>query len=358
MNSNTVNSNTVNSNTPHHCAPCWNKDNCGNEKTCFSKNETTIIKEQLGNKYRKILQNCDEHPDKCILQNMEMLGNEALFNQLRLKLKTPYPSEWKQKEDTWLNTINIDEVLSRYEKPGSHFYLLGVSPKNWDTQIFGDMCITERMCKLNLHELYTNDIRYIGAVFNLDSHNQGGSHWNGLFADLTKGGIYFSDSYGTHPNESTVKLMNKIEEQGNELILSGVIKYSDLDTIHHDTFTVISVIDEYSVEVNVNDTQLVRYTPTLLNSDSSKIYTIHNINGNIIRFNEKLQIHDIETITQFGFRKYYNNIRQQHGGSECGVYSIYFITQLLFGVPFSEFIKIPISDEEMIKQRKIFFDFK
>lgn len=50
-----------------------------------------------------------------------------------------------------------------------------------------------------------------------------------------------------------------------------------------------------------------------------------------------------------------NDIRHQYKNSECGVYSLFFITQLLKGVKFNKLIKSPILDEKMNQQRHNFF---
>jgi hypothetical protein len=50
-----------------------------------------------------------------------------------------------------------------------------------------------------------------------------------------------------------------------------------------------------------------------------------------------------------------NNVRHQYRNSECGVYCLFFITQLLKGNKFHKLIKSPIMDETMNKKRSFFF---
>lgn len=50
-----------------------------------------------------------------------------------------------------------------------------------------------------------------------------------------------------------------------------------------------------------------------------------------------------------------NNVRHQYKNSECGVYSLFFITELLKGKKFNTLIKSPIMDETMNNKRKFFF---
>ena len=49
-----------------------------------------------------------------------------------------------------------------------------------------------------------------GFVFNLDEHWKSGSHWVALYSDLSKGQIYFFDSYGKRPEKRIRSLVKRI----------------------------------------------------------------------------------------------------------------------------------------------------
>jgi Ulp1 family protease len=51
-----------------------------------------------------------------------------------------------------------------------------------------------------------------------------------------------------------------------------------------------------------------------------------------------------------------NGRRFQFSNTECGMYSLYFIIRMIEGDSFKDFCKHPISDNWMIKFRKILFD--
>jgi hypothetical protein len=51
----------------------------------------------------------------------------------------------------------------------------------------------------------------------------------------------------------------------------------------------------------------------------------------------------------------YNDIQHQHGNTECGVYSIHFLTEMLKGKSFQRYIKKKNPDKEIEKFRKKFF---
>lgn len=50
-----------------------------------------------------------------------------------------------------------------------------------------------------------------------------------------------------------------------------------------------------------------------------------------------------------------NHVRHQYKNSECGVYCLFFITELLKGRKFEHLIKSPVLDESMNSKRNIFF---
>lgn len=114
--------------------------------------------------------------------------------------------EGPQGKFEWLSTFDINYTLAQYEKKYEDFIFLGAVPIDFaelDELPFK---------KLDFDDLYKNGKKRIGVVFNLDEHDKGGSHWVSLFADLEKGQIYFSDSYGTKPYKQIVDFMGKIEK--------------------------------------------------------------------------------------------------------------------------------------------------
>lgn len=104
----------------------------------------------------------------------------------------------------WLNTINIVEVMDQYETKDPSFKFLGAVPIDFDDfDHFG-------IKNLNYKDLINNEKYKLGFVFNLDEHDQPGSHWVALYSDLKKGEVYFFDSYGTKPVSRIRTLMRRI----------------------------------------------------------------------------------------------------------------------------------------------------
>jgi len=106
----------------------------------------------------------------------------------------------------WLNTININDFLEQLEKKYPDFISLGAVPIDfWDINYDGIQT------KLDLDRLLETGKTKIGIVYNLDKHNQSGSHWVASFIDLNKGDIFYFDSYGLRPNKRIRRFLRKIQ---------------------------------------------------------------------------------------------------------------------------------------------------
>ena len=104
----------------------------------------------------------------------------------------------------WLNTININEVMEQYEKKNPNFKFIGAVPIDFDDfERFG-------IRNLDYSKLLSDGKSKLGFVFNLDEHDQPGSHWVALYSDLAKGEIYFFDSYGAKPERRIRTLMRRL----------------------------------------------------------------------------------------------------------------------------------------------------
>jgi len=171
----------------------------------------------------------------------------------------------------WLNTINIMEVMDQYEKSDTAFKFLGAVPIDFDK--FERMGIKN----LNYQNLMKNNKHKLGVVFNLDEHNQPGSHWVALYSDLKKGQVYFFDSNGRRPVERIRKLMRRI------------------------VMFMLTITDKKNIVAD------------------------------------------------------YNRVQHQYENSECGVYSINFITRMLNGEDFKVICDSKVPDKKINKCRNEYF---
>ncbi len=187
------------------------------------------------------------------------------------------PQSWKANPNKWLNSLDIDRAMRQYEKKFKHFVFIGPTPIDFDKKLQYDECVWEELCKFNLEKFIKKGKTMIGVIFNVDPHNKPGAHWISLFIDIKQSYMLFFDSTGDPPQEEIVKLMKKIQEQG-----------------------------------------------------------------------EKIGIK---------FTKYINTQNHQLEDTECGIYSIYILTELLQKKKTKEyFLSGRIPDEEMFQLRKKYFN--
>lgn len=126
---------------------------------------------------------------------------QSLQDELKRKTFRPAGPEGKFE---WLNTININEVVTQYETKYKDFKFLGAVPIDFDD-------LTRLGLKnLNLEKLVKMGKTKLGIVFNLDESYKSGSHWVAAYADLLKGRIYYFDSYGMEPEIRIRKFMRRI----------------------------------------------------------------------------------------------------------------------------------------------------
>ena len=199
----------------------------------------------------------------------------------------------------WLNTTNINLVMKQYEKKYNDYKFFGAVPIDFDNPMVSDILFND------YNELYNNDIKRIGFVFNLDRHDQGGSHWVALYCNLDKKLIYFFDSYGTNPYQdekykNICILMSRIYNYLNNSLNSKWSNYiNNLYTKYNDN-EIKSCVREYN-----NNIDFINKSGTLSNYIDFNDFKSNNIDIN------------------------FANIRHQYDNSECGVYSIYFILNML-----------------------------
>lgn len=147
----------------------------------------------------------------CII-NQDFIDDD-LEEKLEMYYKPEMPQKWYQDKNTWLNTLDIDAVLRQYEIKYPEFKFYGPTPIDFDKKIYGNQCVDNGLCRINVKKLYKQGIRYIGVVFNLDPHDKDGSHWIAMFCNLNKCEICYWDSYAFKPPKEVEILMNKIKKQ-------------------------------------------------------------------------------------------------------------------------------------------------
>ena len=204
----------------------------------------------------------------------------------------------------WLSTTHINEVIDQYHILHKDFLFLGAVPYDFDSlpQL--------EISNLDFNKLEKDGKTKLGMVINLDVHTQGGSHWVSLFTDLKKNQVYFFDSVGRPPRDRIRKFINRITKYMYQ--------------------------KKYNSKLPINDVlkELKQYK---------------NINTNTKKY-----VH-LQNLLKGGFDIKFNKKQHQLADSECGVYSINFITRLVGGESFDSVCNDIKNDEEMNKYRRVYF---
>jgi len=169
-------------------------------RTIATVNPTRHRKNMLSAIDKKLKDKCTTH--KCwTRQKFTRLMEASAYEELSKYTHRPDAPHGKF---TWLSTIDINDVMSQYQKKHPDFIFFGAVPMD-----FSSLKQLE-ISSVDFNKLNKKGIRKLGVVFNLDNHDQPGSHWVAMFADLEKGYIFYFDSYGTVPEPRVRDLMRKI----------------------------------------------------------------------------------------------------------------------------------------------------
>ena len=160
------------------------------------------------------IRNCES--EDCWL---EKIGDKKLEKEIdRLSFAPYHPKEWKKNPDEWLSNYDILEVLEQYQEKYKNFKFIGPSPIDFDSKDKEkkDKCVWEELCNFSLRRL-DKRIDKIGIVFNLDKHDEPGSHWVSLFIDLKHNFIFYFDSAGDKIPAEVDALVKRISKESSAM---------------------------------------------------------------------------------------------------------------------------------------------
>jgi len=130
------------------------------------------------------------------------------------------PVEWVKNKYEWLSTTDINEVMVQYEKKYENFRFFGPVPVDCPKDIYCELT------DLDIKGLKAKGVDYIGVVFNLDRHDQSGSHWVALYINIPKSLITYYDSTSSEPPEDIKYFINMIGIKLNQLNGKHVYEYN------------------------------------------------------------------------------------------------------------------------------------
>ena len=213
-----------------NCNPIM-KNKTALDKTCFTAKTLTQIKEAFNEKHenkittndpKKLwhdlkdrINNCDK--EDCWLSEIHDIKLRETID--KLSFAPDHPELWRKKPNTWLSNYDILKVINQYEEKYNYFKFIGPTPIDFDTKLpeENSVCVWEELCTFSLKKQIEDKITKIGVIFNLDKHNEGGSHWVSLFIDLEHSFIFYFDSAGSKIPTEINNLAKRLIEQGKEL---------------------------------------------------------------------------------------------------------------------------------------------
>jgi len=222
-----------------NCSPKQNRDR-GSDPTCLSLDILKDIAKSY-NAHQASINSSDRVPEtgtkmviwteiqkrldsECGQQESCWLEQKWIPADVSSKAKghfrTKQPVEWIKNKNEWLSNIDIQEVMRQYHEVSPTFHFIGVFPIDFDSVIMGK-CVSEALCKINVAALHRKGVKQLGVIFNMDRHDQSGSHWVAVFAnwDMTQSnyGVYYYDSNALKPPKQIVAFMKRLCDQTNAL---------------------------------------------------------------------------------------------------------------------------------------------
>ena len=144
---------------------------------------------QIYAELKKRLSHCDK--EDCWLEEIK---DKQLRNTIdKLSFAPDEPEEWKTNPDEWLSNFDIFNVMAQYEQKHSEFKFFGPTSIDFDSRLpqKGGKCVEEDLCSFSLKYWMKNGKTKFGIVFNLDKHDEPGSHWVSLFIDTTNKFLFY-----------------------------------------------------------------------------------------------------------------------------------------------------------------------
>jgi hypothetical protein len=144
---------------------------------------------------------------------------------LRAKLLDAFapeaPASWAHNPNEWLSNLDIEEVMQQFEEKYPCFQFMGASSIDFDAPLHPDRpelgAVDPPIATFSLAKHIRQGRHKIAFVFNLDRHDQPGSHWVSLFVHWKHRLIFYFDSAGDSIPPPIQALVTRLQRQANAL---------------------------------------------------------------------------------------------------------------------------------------------
>ena len=184
--------------------------------SCYSTNELQKLKTVYNKTYRRKITGLSAKAIWLELSKVLPCKNEACFaSTLKVRTKSfapKAPASWKKKSNEWLSSLEFLKLFKQYEDSFPDFKFFGPSASDYDFKMEDGKCEFDDMCTLDVRTLPPH-IKKLGVVFNLDEHDDDGSHWVAMYVSVSKKSVYYFDSAGEKIPENIYKFYQQIKTQ-------------------------------------------------------------------------------------------------------------------------------------------------
>jgi hypothetical protein len=175
------------------------KNECNKKGECIVRKMIKIkgkTKEELWRSIYKRLNMICKY-EYCWLDQrfIEMIPDRELKEKIKF---FTYKPKATIKKRSWLSTVDINNVLQQYQEVDKMFNFLGALPSDFYTQV-----------KYDEKEIFK--YKRSAIVFNLDKHDEKGSHWVAFYIDNDNKTLEYFDSLGEKPNKNIKNYIDKIK---------------------------------------------------------------------------------------------------------------------------------------------------
>lgn len=157
----------------------------------------------------------------------DICAAKKLGGKMLDRVRPEKPEKWLSNPRTWLDTNNINAVMRQYERAYPRFKYIATLPIDAYEAKRDGACVSEHK-SLDFIRLARAGKQIIGMIFNLDKHDQSGSHWvmaAANFKDINAPHLYYYDSFGKAPPKEVKQLFRNIIEKLPKEIAKEAIKH-------------------------------------------------------------------------------------------------------------------------------------
>ena len=167
-------------------------------------------KKQLYDTVRNHVSSCYNNDDTCLFNEKEndfiKYLDKTVLNELKMFTMKPKIPNGKY---AWLSDHDINKVLRQYQRKYSDFIFLGAVPRDF-YKLNNNYPKKWKISYKDINKIINYGKKKLAIVANLDTAENGGSHWIAIYIDLDSSSIEYFDATGHNPPKDLRIFINKI----------------------------------------------------------------------------------------------------------------------------------------------------